>query len=236
MTIQQANQYFAALPDGFADPAQLGALLPASVQQVQFVGVAGTAGKTAVARLLAAILHAQGIRAGVYHAGCEPLAARIRVDGKPVDEALLCRAADALAAHEELPLQAAELVAAAYCFGEAGCTLAVVELPDAGLAAVLPKMPVCAVTAVGPDGVSRSVERLAALAGGVMRQERIWGTRPRPPAPARPLRRLVRVGEGAYTAAGSTITDEVPADSLAIARTRQTVKKQWAAKRRNRRK
>ena len=31
MTIQQANQYFAALPDGFADPAQLGALLPASV-------------------------------------------------------------------------------------------------------------------------------------------------------------------------------------------------------------
>ena len=108
MTIQQANQYFAALPDGFADPAQLGALLPASVQQVQFVGVAGTAGKTAVARLLAAILHAQGIRAGVYHAGCEPLAARIRVDGKPVDEALLCRAADALAAHEELPLQAAD--------------------------------------------------------------------------------------------------------------------------------
>ena len=35
MTIQQANQYFAALPDGFADPAQLGVLLPASVQQVQ---------------------------------------------------------------------------------------------------------------------------------------------------------------------------------------------------------
>ena len=172
MTIQQANQYFAALPDGFADPAQLGALLPASVQQVQFVGVAGTAGKTAVARLLAAILHAQGIRAGVYHAGCEPLAARIRVDGKPVDEALLCRAADALAAHEELPLQAAELVAAAYCFGEAGCTLAVVELPDAGLAAVLPKMPVCAVTAVGP---------LAALAGGVMRKESICVTAPEQP-------------------------------------------------------
>ena len=45
----------------------------------------------------------------------------------------------------------------------------------------------------------------------------------------------VRVGEGAYTAAGSTITDEVPADSLAIARSRQTVKKQWAAKRRFRR-
>ena len=46
----------------------------------------------------------------------------------------------------------------------------------------------------------------------------------------------VKVGEGAYTAAGSTITDEVPADSLAIARSVQVVKKQWAAKRRNRRK
>ena len=184
MTIQQANQYFAALPDGFADPEQLGALLPASVQKVQFVGVAGTAGKTAVARLLTAILQAQGICAGAYHAGCEPLAARIRVAGKPVDEVLLCRAADALAAHEELPLQAAELAAAAYCFGEAGCTLAVVELPDAGLAAALPQMPVCAVTAVGPDGVSRSVERSAALAAGVMREGAICVTAPEQPKAA----------------------------------------------------
>ena len=42
----------------------------------------------------------------------------------------------------------------------------------------------------------------------------------------------VKVGDGAYTAAGSTITDDVPADSLAIARNVQIVKKQWAAKRR----
>ena len=90
-------------------------------------------------------------------------------------------AADALAAHEELPLQAAELVAAAYCFGEAGCALAVVELPDAGLAEALPQMPVCAVTSVGPDGVSRSVERLAALAGGVMRKGSICVTAPEQP-------------------------------------------------------
>ena len=46
----------------------------------------------------------------------------------------------------------------------------------------------------------------------------------------------VKIGDGAYTAAGSTITDEVPADSLAIARSQQVVKKQWAAKRRSRRK
>lgn len=42
----------------------------------------------------------------------------------------------------------------------------------------------------------------------------------------------VTVGEGAYTAAGSTITEDVPPDSLAIARGRQTVKKNWVKKRR----
>ena len=45
----------------------------------------------------------------------------------------------------------------------------------------------------------------------------------------------VNVGEGAYTAAGSTITDDVPAESLAIARPRQVVKKQWTARRAKRR-
>lgn len=38
----------------------------------------------------------------------------------------------------------------------------------------------------------------------------------------------VTVKHGAYTAAGSTITDEVPADALAIARARQVVKEGWA--------
>lgn len=42
----------------------------------------------------------------------------------------------------------------------------------------------------------------------------------------------VAVGDGAYTAAGSTITEDVPPDSLAIARDRQTVKKNWVKKRR----
>lgn len=42
----------------------------------------------------------------------------------------------------------------------------------------------------------------------------------------------VTVNDGAYIAAGSTITDEVPKDSLAIARARQVVKEEWAAKRR----
>ena len=51
MTIEQANEYFAALPDGFASTEQLRAALTAPVQKVQFVGVAGTAGKTVTARL-----------------------------------------------------------------------------------------------------------------------------------------------------------------------------------------
>lgn len=41
----------------------------------------------------------------------------------------------------------------------------------------------------------------------------------------------VTLRHGAYTAAGSTITDEVPPDSLAIARSKQVVKEQWSAKR-----
>lgn len=40
----------------------------------------------------------------------------------------------------------------------------------------------------------------------------------------------VSVGAGAYVAAGTVVTEDVPADALAIARTKQTNKKDWAAK------
>jgi len=42
----------------------------------------------------------------------------------------------------------------------------------------------------------------------------------------------VAVGDGAYTAAGSVITQEVPPDALAIGRGRQTNKEEWARKKR----
>ncbi|MBQ2062757.1 MAG: glucosamine-1-phosphate N-acetyltransferase [Oscillospiraceae bacterium] len=40
----------------------------------------------------------------------------------------------------------------------------------------------------------------------------------------------VTLGDGSYTAAGSTVTEDVPADALAIARTRQENKPGWAAR------
>jgi bifunctional UDP-N-acetylglucosamine pyrophosphorylase / glucosamine-1-phosphate N-acetyltransferase len=42
----------------------------------------------------------------------------------------------------------------------------------------------------------------------------------------------VRIGAGAYIAAGSTITENVPADALGVARGRQANKKGWATKKR----
>ena len=41
----------------------------------------------------------------------------------------------------------------------------------------------------------------------------------------------VKVGKNAFTAAGSTITEDVPENSLAIARNRQTIKEEWVIKR-----
>ncbi len=38
----------------------------------------------------------------------------------------------------------------------------------------------------------------------------------------------VKIGDGAYVGSGSVITQDVPADSLAVARGRQTVKEKWA--------
>jgi bifunctional UDP-N-acetylglucosamine pyrophosphorylase/glucosamine-1-phosphate N-acetyltransferase len=44
----------------------------------------------------------------------------------------------------------------------------------------------------------------------------------------------VTVGEGAYVAAGSAITEDVPAQALAVGRARQVTKAGWAQKRRDR--
>jgi bifunctional UDP-N-acetylglucosamine pyrophosphorylase/glucosamine-1-phosphate N-acetyltransferase len=43
----------------------------------------------------------------------------------------------------------------------------------------------------------------------------------------------LRVGKGAYVAAGSTITEDVPPDALALGRSRQITKETWARRRRD---
>ena len=42
----------------------------------------------------------------------------------------------------------------------------------------------------------------------------------------------ITIGEGAYIAAGSAITEDVPAGALALGRARQVIKKGWADARR----
>jgi bifunctional UDP-N-acetylglucosamine pyrophosphorylase/glucosamine-1-phosphate N-acetyltransferase len=69
------------------------------------------------------------------------------------------------------------------------------------------------------DGVRKSVTRIEA--GAFVGSDSI-------------LVAPVTVGEGAYVAAGSTITEDVPKDALALGRTRQVTKPGWAARRRAR--
>jgi len=45
----------------------------------------------------------------------------------------------------------------------------------------------------------------------------------------------IRIGKGAYVAAASTVTDDVPADALVIGRARQEIKEGWAKSRREKR-
>jgi bifunctional UDP-N-acetylglucosamine pyrophosphorylase/glucosamine-1-phosphate N-acetyltransferase len=45
----------------------------------------------------------------------------------------------------------------------------------------------------------------------------------------------LEIGAGAYTGAGSVITEPVPPDALALGRSRQTVKPEWAKRRREKR-
>ena len=187
-TIREADEFFASLPDGFDAASDFAAVLPPA-GAVQYIPIAGTAGKTAVARLTAGILTAAGFAAGLYCAGAEPLSERITLDGHPLAAHPAAAAAYAAAAGrilEETLLNrpAAELAAACACFEAAGCRFAVVETADGALASALPAVPACAVTHIGPDGSGRSIERLAHDAAAVMREGTVCVTAPGQPKAA----------------------------------------------------
>lgn len=187
-TMQQADEFFASLPDGFDAPQDFAAALPPAAEPaVKYIPVAGTAGKTTVAALTAGILKEVGFRTGLYTAGSEPLSARITVDGQPLSGAAAeayTEAADRILEGTLLSRPAAELAAACSCFEAAGCFFAVVETADGALASVLPEVPVCAVTHIGPDGSGRTIERLAHNAAAVMRKGAVCVTAPGQPKAA----------------------------------------------------
>ena len=186
-TMQQADEFFASLPDGFDAPQDFAAALPPAESAVKYIPVAGTAGKTTVAALTAGILKEAGFRTGLYTAGSEPLSARIKVDGQPLAGAVAeayAEAADRILEGTLLSRPAAELAAACSCFGAAGCFFAVVETADGALASVLPEVPACAVTHIGPDGSGRTIERLAHDAAAVMRKGSVCVTAPGQPKAA----------------------------------------------------
>ena len=176
MNLTQIHEYFSAcpagVPYGHAEAQPAFALVGSETSPVQFIGVAGTAGKTAVTQMVAGILREAGFSCGAYTAGTLPLQQRITLNGKPVTAPGLSAAVTKLKKLETQPARTvAELAAACYCFAKAGCTFAVVELTDAMLAGFFGSMPVCAVTQIGDDGSGFTAERLAHSACAMMRKD-----------------------------------------------------------------
>ena len=176
MNLTQMHAYFlscpAGVPYGHAEAAPAFVAVGSQTGKVQYIGVAGTAGKTAVTQMVAGILQEAGFTCGAYTAGALPLQQRITVDGKAVAAPCLSTAVTKLKKLEPQPARTvAELAAACHCFEKEGCQFAVVELTDAMLAGFFGSMPVCAVTQIGDDGSGFSVERLAHSACAMMRKD-----------------------------------------------------------------
>lgn len=88
MTLQQANENMQAYCAEYTPAptvSELFAALGCDVKTVQYVGIAGTVGKTCVATLEASILQAAGFApVGCLVGGAAPLHSRITIGGKPV--------------------------------------------------------------------------------------------------------------------------------------------------------
>ena len=175
MNLTQINAYFtgcpAGVPYGRAEAKPAFDAVQAGAQEICYIGVAGTAGKTAVAQMIAGVLYKAGFACGCYTVGSQPLAQRIQVGAKPVSAARLSSAVTKLSKLESVPARpVAEVAAACACFAAEKCQFAVVELGDAMLAEFFGKMPVCAITQIGDDGSGFTAERLAHSAAAMMRK------------------------------------------------------------------
>lgn len=176
MNLQQTNTYFTTCPVGVpygrteAKPSF--DAVKCDKSKVQYIGVAGTAGKTAVVQMVAGILREAGFSCGTYTIGALPIQQRIEVNGKAVSAKDLEAATGKLEKLETIPARiVAELAAACACFTATKCKFAVVELADPMLAEFFPNMPVCAITQIGEDGSGFSLERLAHSAAAMMRKD-----------------------------------------------------------------
>lgn len=176
MTIAQANDILLACnADYTADAAvkEIFSALGCVGRGVQYIGIAGTAGKTCVATLETRILMAAGFEnTGCLVGGIAPLRERITIGGKQVSAKRYTAAVAALqkATTEPVSAAAAEFLVACHCFTKSDCAFAVMELAEPSYARLLPKMPVCAITQIGVNAYGHSAAREAKLACGVLRE------------------------------------------------------------------
>lgn len=176
MNLTQVNEYFfscpAGVPYGRTEAQPAFELVGSASSKVQYIGVAGTTGKTGVTQMIAGILKEAGFSCGAYTVGVLPLQQRIQINGKAVAAKRLGSTTTKMEKLAEKPARTiAELAAACDCFEKEGCKFAVVELSDAMLAEFFAEMPVCAVTQIGDDGSGFSLERLAHSAAAMMRKD-----------------------------------------------------------------
>lgn len=144
------------------------------------VQVTGTNGKTSTSRMIAALLHAQGLRVGLYvspHLVKYP--ERMEIDGAVVDDALFARAiAQALDAAERAGLEATEFelltAAALWVFAQEGVDWAVLECGMGGRwdATSVVTLKVAVITGVALDHtdiLGDTIEKIAAEKAAIIK-------------------------------------------------------------------
>jgi len=133
------------------------------------VHVAGTNGKGSVSAMVAAMLHAEGRRVGLYTSPhlCR-FAERIRIADEPIDDALLVPLLDeVLDGAPELTFFEAATLTAFLAIARAGVEIAVVEVGLGGrldATNVLPSPLVTAITRIALDHVAQLGDSIASVA------------------------------------------------------------------------